>query len=287
MSTRAVSRRLAPSRSATSPARKASVGQAGALEGGGKGVGEAVPVPGDQRLHQRGRVPGEAPVDAVLQRPGPQGGPVPKRDGLRPLPAQQAVSLSREKDPLCGVVGDLLPRPAPVGQGTVGHGLYPVPGAQLSRLAVSKQQGGHRRPLRLHPHQHRPAVLPLLGPLRHRPGQADSPVIQRLGRPPEQGRIARRPEEPCRQAHGSPPHRQPRFFAPMREPGEQGSRQDQRAQQPQGAIQGQQGGAQSRCPKGKGEDGQPAHGLSPSSVYSVAYYSGFWRKVQAGTGSRP
>ena len=68
---------------------------------------------------------------------------------------------------------------------------------------------------------------------------------------------------------------------------EQGSRQGQRAQQPQGAIQGQQGGAQSRRPKGKGEDGQPAHGLSPSSVYSVAYYSGFWRKVQAGTGSRP
>lgn len=37
----------------------------------------------------------------------------------------------------------------------------------------------------------------------------------------------------------------------MREPGEQGSRQGQRAQQPQGAIQGQQGGAQSAAPKEK------------------------------------
>ena len=199
------------------PGHRHRVGQAGTLEGGGKGISEAVPVPCDQRLHQRGRVPGEAPVDAVLQFPGPQGGPVPERDGLRPLPAQQAVSLCCEKDPLGGVVGDLLPRLAPVGQRTVGHGLHPVPGAQLSRLAVSKQQGGNRRPLRLHPHQHRPAILTLLGPLRHRPGQADRPVIQRLGGPPEQGRIARRPEEPCRQAHGSPPHRQPCFFAPMRE----------------------------------------------------------------------
>ena len=250
-------------------------------------VGEVVPVPGGQCPDQGRRILWEGGVHPLFELVGQLRREIPQREPLRPRHPQFAVSLRPQKDALCGVVGDLPPRPAPVGQGTVGHGLYPVPGAQLSRLAVSKQQGGHRRPLRLHPHQHRPAVLTLLGPLRHRPGQADSPVIQRLGRPPEQGRIARRPEEPCRQAHGSPPHRQPRFFAPMREPGEQGSRQGQRAQQPQGAIQGQQGGAQSRRPKGKGEDGQPAHGLSPSSVYSVAYYSGFWRKVQAGTGSRP
>ena len=242
------------------------VGEAGALEVGVEGVGQVRPVSRDQGFGQGRHTLGKDALHALLQDPGPAGRPVPDGRGFRPLHIQAAVGPGGEKDALGGVVGDLLPGGGAVRPGTVGHRLDFVPGAQVRSLVVQIQQGPDvRAGLGLQANLDGETVAGLLGPLGHGALEADGGVVQGQGGPPEQGGIPGGPEEPQGQSRRRPAYRLPCPPLPLQgNPGEGGQHGQSDPQRDQRLIQGQVSGAQSRQGKGKGEDGQPTHGISSS-----------------------
>ena len=261
------------------------VGEAGALEVGVEGVGQVRPVSRDQGLGQGRHILGKDALHALLQRPGPIGRPVPDGWGFRPLHIQAAVGPGGEENSLGGVIGDLLPGGGTVRPGTVGHRLDFVPGAQVRPLLIQIQQSPDvRAGFGLQADLDGETVVGLLGPLGHGALEADGGVVQGQGGPPEQGGIPGGPEKPQGQPGRRPAHRLSdpflSFHGEKRKGGQYSRGDSQRDQRP---IQGQVPGAQGGQSKGKGEDSQPAHGIS-SSLYNIRllYYSGFSGKGQVG-----
>ena len=172
------------------------------LQRGGELVGEVVPVACDQGPDKAGHVLWKGGVDAGFQGFGRPGGKVLRRNMLRALRLQAAVCLGPEEDAFGGVIGNLLPGKGAVSQGTVGHGLHLVAGAQVRPLSVCIKDGGYLHPaLCLRPDQYGIAAkISLLRPVGRRGGQPDGAAVQVPGGLEEYRHIQGRPQKAAGQA---------------------------------------------------------------------------------------
>ena len=244
--------------------------QAGPLQGGGKRVGEVVPVARHQGPDKARHVLRKNDVDAVFYGFGSPGWEILGRNPVGALNVQPAVSLRPEKYPLGSIIGNFLSGKGAVPQGAVGDCLDPVAGAQPLPLFVCVQNSGYLHPaLRLRLDQHRTtAVQPLLGPVRHRGRQADGLVVQVFRGLKENRHVEGRPQKARRQA-GQNQHRPcpPTALPPYRSRYNH-SRQGQRAAQgEQKRVQLSVDRPKNGGGKGEGKGGQYAHVLFPPPFF--------------------